>query len=112
VFLCFDRYKIFPCVSGTADELPCEPGYYSATTGLEEAVQCGSCPGGFYCPGMLREIESFFKNISLRLNSLTNISLGGGTDFSMECVTGYFCNGTAHEGMPENKAYGDVCPTG
>lgn len=50
----------FFCPMGTGFPLPCPPGFYSSTRGLNSKDQCQPCPSGHYCsqPGLAQVLET------------------------------------------------------
>ncbi|XP_010632162.1 multiple epidermal growth factor-like domains protein 11 [Fukomys damarensis] len=50
----------FFCPRGTGFPLPCPPGFYSSTPGLDSKDQCQPCPVGHYCshPGLSSILEA------------------------------------------------------
>nr|XP_009672374.1 PREDICTED: zonadhesin-like [Struthio camelus australis] len=78
------------CPAGTGYPIPCPPGSFSASLGLEAEEQCQPCPAGRYCSGA-------------GLSNLAQTSL---------CNAGYVCLEGNSSPSPSDRIHGYRCPSG
>ncbi|KAM8927608.1 uncharacterized protein RCH25_007839 [Pelodytes ibericus] len=112
------------CLSGSASPTPCPPGTYMTQSG---AVECYTCPSGFYCPrgtGLdWKPCPPGTYNPELGLESLTSCracdggkfcSFQNATGVTGDCWEGYYCTAESQLPNPELHRPGSAgpCPPG
>ncbi|XP_071958404.1 uncharacterized protein [Antedon mediterranea] len=76
------------CLEGTPVPATCDAGTYNPLEGQDEADDCESCDGGFYC------------------------KFEGQANVTAQCYAGYYCSEGASEPNPEDDVTGNICPIG
>ncbi|KAJ7413425.1 hypothetical protein BTVI_43603 [Pitangus sulphuratus] len=82
------------CPRGTGYPVPCPPGSFSPSVGLEAEEQCQPCPAGHYCSGKgLSELAQ------------TSLCHPGHGHLEGKCAAGYFCLAGSSQAAPQGHSF-------